>query len=191
MSKPTVINLNHDNQVIDISDRHTALAIQGNSHRVTLNLARASLEIGSVVSNLGKNSTVIGSPTTDFIFAGTGSFLVGNGGDDTLQVSGKDPGHCVQIGGTGNDTLKAISSSLVKAPSCVLSGGADIDTFFVIGMRVMITDLEAGEKISLGSSNVQQFVTDEGLLVQTDKTEALILQRFEPLAFVDGTYLGF
>ena len=127
----------------------------------------------------------------DIVQASTGSILVGNGGDDNLLVSGKEPGRCVIIGGTGADKLRAISSSKIKAPSCVLSGGTDVDSFLVIGMRILVTDFEAGERISLGSSSVKQTVTDLGLILETKETEALILQRFEPLEYVDGTYMGY
>ncbi|ACB54218.1 hypothetical protein cce_4871 [Crocosphaera subtropica ATCC 51142] len=191
MDDRLILEINEDNANVNITESYAAAYINVNRHTIRLNLSTADFEVGAIVRQAGLNSTIIGSSKIDFFLADSGALLVGNGGDDNLQVAGNGAENCIILGGTGNDTIKALSTAKTTVPSCVLSGGEGSDTFFAVGMKILVTDFEKGDRISIGDPNVKQFISDQGLVIKTEKTEALILDRFEPIPFVEGNYLGF
>ena len=173
MTEPfSTISITENNTNITLTDDYQNIAIEGNSFTATINLSKATVDKGTLTTNLGKTSTFYGTSADDFVFAKSGSLLVGNGGDDTLQVSGAfTESPCILIGGEGEDTLKVISSENIDSPNCILVGGPGTDEFILIGGKIMVADMEQGERISLGDSKVEQIITPEGLLLRTEKTE--------------------
>ncbi len=191
MDDRLILEINEENAYVVITESYVAAYIDGNKNTLRLNLSEATFEVGSIVRQAGPNSTIIGSPKKDFFLADSGALLIGNGGDDTLQVSGNEADRCIILGGDGNDTIKALSTAKTVVPSCVFSGGQGNDIFFAVGMNIMVTDFAQGDRISIGDPNAWQILSDQGLVIKTEKTEALILDRFEPMPFVEGNYLGF
>lgn len=185
----TILRITKNGQVVEIKGTHENFLIEALGNSIVVDASQGSFSEGVITQGAGIVQYT-GTDTIDMVQAKQGSIIRTGGGDDYISVSGTKPLQCVVDAGDGDDFIRVIAGITQKRPTCDITGGEGSDEFFTVGVNVVINDFGAGDRIYVGT-NVNQRLSEYGLIVESKETIAMIVQRDEPLTALPDGYLGF